>query len=404
VTADLPAPAAVPRAAPARPGRMSARAASLTESVIREMTRLAVEHQAINLAQGFPDFAAPAAVKQAAAAAIEADLNQYPITWGQPSIRQALAKKYRRWYGMTVDPEREVCVTCGATEAMIAAIIGCVDPGDEVIVFEPFYENYGADAVIAGARPRYVTLREPDWALDESELARAFGNKTRAIVINDPGNPTGKVFTRDELDAVARLCQHYGTLAITDEIYEHILYDGARHIPLATIPGMEDRTITISALSKTYAVTGWRVGWAIAPPGLTEAVRRVHDFLTVGAPSPLQEAGAVALRLPGEYYTQLAAGYAERRDLMLGILARSGLRPVSPVRGAYYVMTDISGLGLGGDAAAAHALVRTAGVAAVPGSSFYSRPRLGRSRLRFSFSKRLQTLEEAGRRLSRLRG
>ncbi len=391
------------RAGPPWTGGVSARAASLTESVIREMTRLAVEHQAINLAQGFPDFPAPEAVKQAAAAAIAADANQYPITWGQPSIRQALAEKYRRWYGMTVDPEREICVTCGATEAMIAAMTGCLDPGDEVIVFEPFYENYGAGAVIAGAVPRYVTLREPDWAFDESELAQAFGSSTRAIVINDPGNPTGKVFSRAELDVIARLCQHYGTLAITDEIYEHILYDGARHIPLATIPGMEDRTITISALSKTYAVTGWRVGWAIAPPRLTGAIRRVHDFLTVGAPTPLQEAGAVALRLPGHYYTQLAAGYAERRDLMLAILARSGLPPVSPVSGAYYVMTDISALGLGDDTTAAAALVRTAGVAAVPGSSFYSRPRLGRTRLRFSFSKKLQTLREAGRRLSRLR-
>jgi aspartate/methionine/tyrosine aminotransferase len=380
--------------------RISNTAARLTESVIREMTRLALEHDAINLAQGFPDFPAPVQVKQAALTAIEADMNQYPITWGQPSIRQALAEKYRRFYGMQIDPEREICVTCGATEAMITAMIGCLDPGQEVIVFEPFYENYGAAAVIVGASPRYVTLREPDWALDETELAAAFGNRTRAIVLNTPGNPTGKVFTREELTAIARLCDKHGVLAITDEIYEHIVYDGARHVPMATIPGMEDRTITISALSKTYSVTGWRVGWAIAPPDLTDAIRRVHDYVTVGAPTPLQEAGAVALRLPDSYYQQLAAGYLERRDLMLQVLATAGLPAATPA-GAYYVMTDSSALGVG-DVAAAQTLVRQARVAAVPGSSFYSRPELGHSKLRFSYSKKLATLHEAGRRLARL--
>jgi aminotransferase len=383
------------------PGRVSATAASLTESVIREMTRLALDYDAINLAQGFPDFPAPAEVKRAACAAIEADVNQYPITWGAASIRQALADKYRRWYGMEIDPEREICVTCGATEAMITAMIGCVDRGHEVIVFEPFYENYGADAVIAGASPRYVTLREPDWTFDEAELATSFSNRTRAIVVNTPNNPTGKVFSRDELTIIARQCQKYGVLAITDEIYEHIVYDGIRHIPMATIPGMADRTITISALSKTYSVTGWRVGWTIAPPDLTDAIRRVHDFVTVGAPAPLQEAGAVALRLPDSYYQQLAADYHERRDLMLETLSRAGLRPVTP-SGAYYVMTDASALELGDDVAAARALVREARVAAVPGSSFYSRPELGRTKLRFSFSKKLETLYEAGRRLSQL--
>ena len=381
--------------------RMSATAASLTESVIREMTRLAEENDAINLAQGFPDFPAPDEVKRAAIAAIEADVNQYPITWGQPAIRQALVDKYRRFYGMEIDPDREISVTCGATEAMIAAMIGCVDRGQEVIVFEPFYENYGADAVIAGAVPRYVTLREPDWTFDEAELAAAFNGRTRAIVINDPNNPTGKVFTREELTAIARLCEKHGVLAITDEIYEHIVYDGARHIPMAAVPGMQDRTITISALSKTYSVTGWRVGWAIAPPDLTDAIRRVHDFLTVGAPSPLQEAGAAALQLPDSYYRRLAADYRERRDLMLEVLARLGLRPATPA-GAYYIMTDASGLGLGDDTAAAHTLVHKARVATVPGSSFYSRPELGSSKLRFSYSKKLATLREAGRRLAQL--
>jgi aspartate/methionine/tyrosine aminotransferase len=383
--------------------RASATASSLTESVIREMTRLALEHDAINLAQGFPDFPAPDEVKAAAIAAIGADLNQYPITWGQRSIRRALAEKYGQRYGMNIDPERSVCVTCGATEAMIATMIGCVDPGQEVIVFEPFYENYGADAAIAGAKPRYVTLREPDWQLDEADLAAAFSNRTRAIVLNTPGNPTGKVFSREELTLIAGLCQKYDVLAITDEIYEHIVYDGARHIPMATIAGMEDRTITISALSKSYSVTGWRVGWTIAPPDLTDAIRRVHDFVTVGAPTPLQEAGAVALRLPEAYYKQLAADYTERRDLMLQILSGAGLRPVTPA-GAYYILTDSSALGLGDDTAAARALVREAGVATVPGSSFYSRPELGRSKLRFSYSKKLETLREAGRRLDAFGG
>jgi aspartate/methionine/tyrosine aminotransferase len=381
---------------------VSATAAALTESVIREMTRLALQHNAINLAQGFPDFPAPDQVKQAAVAAIEGDLNQYPITWGQVSIREALADKYREHYGMVVDPERDVCVTCGATEAMIAAMIGCVDPGQEVIVFEPFYENYGAAAAIAGAVPRYVTLREPGWSFDEAELAAAFNSRTRAIVINTPGNPTGKVFSAEELGAIARLCQRHGVLAITDEIYEHIVYDGARHIPMATVAGMEDRTITISALSKSYAVTGWRVGWAIAPPGLTDAIRRVHDFVTVGAPTPFQEAGAVALRLPGSYYDWLAADYTERRDLMLQILAMAGLEPATTPAGAYYIMCDASVLGMGDDTATARALTREVGVATVPGSSFYSRPGLGRSKIRFSYSKKLTTLHEAGRRLARL--
>jgi aspartate/methionine/tyrosine aminotransferase len=382
--------------------RASATAASLNESVIREMTRLALQHNAINLAQGFPDFPAPDEVKQAAVAAIEADQNQYPITWGQRSIREALADKYRDHYQMEFHPEREVCVTCGATEAMIAAMVGCLDPGQEVIVFEPFYENYGAAAAIAGAVPRYVTLREPGWSFDEAELAAAFTSRTRAIVINTPGNPTGKVFSAEELAAIAQLCQRYGVLAITDEIYEHIVYDGLRHIPMATVPGMEDRTITISALSKTYAVTGWRVGWAIAPPDLTDAIRRVHDFVTVGAPTPFQEAGAVALRLPGSYYERMAADYTQRRDLMLEILATAGLQPAATPAGAYYVMCDASVLGMGDDTATARALTREVGVATVPGSSFYSRRELGRSKIRFSYSKKISTLHEAGRRLSRL--
>jgi aminotransferase len=379
--------------------RTSGKAAALTESVIREMTRLALDHDAINLAQGFPDFPAPEEIKRAACAAIEADVNQYPITWGAAPLREALADKYRSTYGMAADPETEICVTCGATEAMAATVIGIADPGDEVVVFEPFYENYGADAIIAGAVPRYVTLHEPDWAFDEAELAAAFSDRTRIIILNNPGNPTGKVFTAEELAVISRLCQKHDVIAVSDEIYEHITYGGARHIPIATVPGLENRSVTISALSKSYSVTGWRVGWTIAPPELTDAIRRVHDFLTVGAPAPLQEAGEVAVRLPPAYYEQLRADYAERRELMLGILERAGLRPIWP-SGAYYTMTDSSVLGFDDDVTAARAMVAGARVATVPGSSFYSRPELGAARLRFSFPKRLETLREAGARLA----
>ena len=382
---------------------ISAKAASFTESVIREMTRLAMAHDAINLAQGFPDFPAPAEVKDAAIRAIEADVNQYAITWGAQPFRAAIAAAFERFYGMAVDPDTQVCVTCGSTEAMIAAMLGMVDPGDEVVVFEPFYENYGPDAILAGAVPRYVTLREPDWTFDERELSGAFTNRTRGIIVNSPNNPTGKVFTREELETIGGLCQQWGAVAFTDEIYEHITYDGARHVPLITVPGMEDRTITINAMSKTYSVTGWRVGWTIAAPELTEGIRKVHDFLTVGAPAPLQEAGAVAMRLPDTYYRRTAGEYLERRDFMMETLAQIEL-PASTPKGAYYTMADISGLGLGDDVQAADHLVREIRVAAVPGSSFYSRPELGRDRLRFSFCKQMDTLREAAGRLKRLRG
>jgi aspartate/methionine/tyrosine aminotransferase len=387
--------------AAARPA-ISRKAASFTESVIREMTRLAMDHDAVNLAQGFPDFPAPEEVKRAAVEAIEADVNQYAITWGARGFREAIAAKFERWYGMAVDPERQICVTCGSTEAMIASMLGIIDPGDEVIVFEPFYENYGPDAILAGAVPRYVTLREPDWSFDETELSSAFTNRTRAIIINSPNNPTGKVFTRRELEAIAGLCQRWGVIALTDEIYEHITYEGAEHVPIITLPGMEDRTIAVNAMSKTYSVTGWRVGWTIASPALTEGVRKVHDFLTVGAAAPLQEAGVVALNLPGDYYEKTAAEYLERRDFMVETLSGIGLHCSAPL-GAYYVMCDIAGLGFADDVAAAEHLVREVRVASVPGSSFYSRPELGRTRLRFSFCKRMETLLTAAERLQKLR-
>lgn len=380
---------------------LSTKAASFTESVIREMTRLAQRHGAINLAQGFPDFPAPAEVKEAAREAIARDVNQYAITWGAQGFREAIAAKFERLYGARVDPDRQVCVTCGSTEAMIAAMLAVVDPGDEVVVFEPFYENYGPDAILSGAVPRFVRLREPDWSFDPDELAAAFTPRTRAIILNSPNNPTGKVFAREELEEIAALCERHGVVAVTDEIYEHILYDGARHIPLATVPGMEDRTITVNALSKTYAVTGWRVGWTIASPELTDGIRKVHDFLTVGAAAPLQEAGAVALSLPDAYYDRIAAAYAERRDFMMGVLAEIEL-PARAPRGAYYVMADVGHLGFEDDVAAAEFLVREVGVATVPGSSFHERPEDGRTLVRFSFCKRLDTLEAAAERLRRL--
>jgi aspartate/methionine/tyrosine aminotransferase len=381
--------------------RASAKASSFTESVIREMTRLSDLHGAINLGQGFPDFPAPQELKDAAARAIAEDHNQYPVTWGVPAFREAIAAKYARDYGMTVDPETEICVTCGSTEAMVASMLGVLDPGDEVVIFEPFYENYGPDAILSGAIPRYVSLRPPGWTFDEAELRAAFTDRTSAVIVNTPNNPTGKVFARDELEAIAKLCVRFDAIAITDEIYEHITYDDARHVPIATIPGMEDRTITISALSKTYSVTGWRVGWAIAPAVLTGGIRTVHDFLTVAAPAPLQVAGVTALGLPAGYYERIRLEYDERRATMIGLLGEAGFG-ASPPQGAYYVMADISHLGLGDDVETARHLVEEVGVASVPGSSFFSRPELGRPIVRFAFCKKLDTLEAAGDRLVRL--
>jgi aspartate/methionine/tyrosine aminotransferase len=383
--------------------RASDKAARFTESVIREMTRLAHLHGAVNLSQGFPDFPAPTEVKEAARRAIESDVNQYAITWGARSLRQAIARKFERLYSVPVDPEREVTVTCGSTEAMMATLLAILNPGDEVVVFEPFYENYGPDAILSGAVPRFVKLRPPDWSFDPEELERAFSARTRAVIVNTPNNPTGKVFTRAELEKVADLCRRHDALAVTDEIYEHILYDGAVHIPMATLPGMAERTVTINGMSKTYSVTGWRVGWTIAPPVLTDAIRKVHDFLTVGAAAPLQEAGALALDLPASYYVALAEGYARRRDRIVPVLERAGFRVYRPT-GAYYVMTEIDGLGWSDDVAFARHLVEKVGVAVVPGSSFYDDPADGRRQVRFAFCKRDETLDEAERRLAVLRG
>ncbi|MEX0984758.1 MAG: aminotransferase class I/II-fold pyridoxal phosphate-dependent enzyme [Actinomycetota bacterium] len=380
--------------------RSSSKASSFTESVIREMTRLSNLHGAVNLGQGFPDFPAPQELKDAAARAIAEDHNQYPITWGVPAFRDAIAAEYRRAYAMDIDPATEICVTCGSTEAVMASFLGLLDPGDEVILFEPFYEAYGPDSILAGATRRFVTLRPPAWSFDPDALRAAFGPATRAIVVNSPHNPTGKVFTREELGLIAELCVEHDVIAITDEIYEHITYEGREHVPIATLPGMRERTVTVSALSKTYSVTGWRVGWAIAAPALMKGIRATHDFMTVGAATPLQHAGVTALGLGEDYFASMRADYEARRALMMQILEAAGFAAVAP-EGAYYVMADVSSLGFADDTAAAMHLVREMGVAAVPGSSFFSNADLGKHLLRFAFCKRLETLEAAGERLSR---
>jgi aspartate/methionine/tyrosine aminotransferase len=393
-----------PDSAPSGPprARTATRTHGFTESVIREMTRLCAQHDGVNLAQGFPDFPCPRPLKDAAIEAIEADINQYAITWGAKGFRDALVAKTKRFYGLEYDPEREVTVTCGATEAMVGTLLALVNPGEEVVVFEPFYENYGPDAILSGATPRFVRLREPDWSFDPDELACAFNDKTRAIIVNTPNNPTGKVFSRGELEQIGGLCQRWNVVCVTDEIYEHMVYDGLEHVPMATLPGMRDRTVTISGLSKTYSVTGWRVGTVLAPADLTVAIRKVHDFLTVGAPAPLMEAGTVALSLEDAYYRRLAADYDLRRNYLLPALDQAGFRTFRP-HGAYYVMTDISGFGFADDVMFARWLVEHVGVAGVPGSSFYSDPAAGRQRLRFHFARLRSTLEAAVERLSTLR-
>jgi aminotransferase len=387
--------------------QISRKAQQFTESVIRDMTRQAIEHNAVNLAQGFPDFPAPEEIKRAAQQAIQEDLNQYAITWGAKSFRAAIARKFLDRQKLEVDPEREVTVCCGSTEAMVASLLGLANPGDEIVVFEPFYENYGPDAILSDAITRYVTLHPPDtnhfdWHFDPTELRAAFSSRTRAIIVNTPHNPTGKVFTRSELELIRDLCLEFDALAITDEIYEHILYDLAEHISLATLDGMRDRTVTINSLSKTYSVTGWRVGWAIASPELSLGIRKVHDFLTVGAASPLQAAGIVALRLPQSYYDELAANYTRRRDLLLNALRELGFNAFAP-RGAYYIITDISGLNAGDDRTFARRLVQEIGVGAVPGSSFYKHPENGAHQIRFTFCKHLETLQRAIDNLQKLR-
>jgi aspartate/methionine/tyrosine aminotransferase len=386
--------------------RISERVQGFTESVIREMTRVVSQHGGVNLAQGMPDFPPPPAVIAAAHRALDGDFHQYAITWGAPSLRRAIADKYRAFYGMEVDPERHVTVCCGSTETMLSTLLAVLNPGDEVIVFEPFYENYGPGCIISGAVPIWVPLEPPDFAFDPDRLARAVTPRTKAIIFNSPNNPSGKVFSRADLQVIADLCLRHDLLAITDEIYEHIIYDGLGHTPIATLPGMAERTITISGVSKSYSVTGWRVGWAVAPEALSVGIRRAHDFVTVGAPHPLQEAAVTALALPRDYYDGLREGYQRRRDLLLGYVERAGFVAWKP-RGAYYILTEaahfIKALRLEDDTAFALWLVKEVGVATVPGSSFYAHPELGRTKIRFCFPKTDPVLREAGERLQKLR-
>jgi aspartate/methionine/tyrosine aminotransferase len=391
---------------PSKNRHVSRKASLFTESVIREMTREALKHGAVNLSQGYPDFPAPNDIKRKAMEAIDHDVNQYAITWGSKDFRDAIARKTQSYLGIEIDPETEITVTCGSTEGMIAAMMATVDPGEEVIVFEPFYENYAPDAILSDAHPRYVPLRAPEWNFDRDELRATFNKKTKAIILCNPNNPTGKVFSRDEMEFIAELCREFDALCFTDEIYEHILYprEGAdiRHISMAQLDGMRERTIVVNSMSKTYSVTGWRVGYCIAPPEVSGAIRKVHDFLTVGAAAPLQAAGAYALSLPQAYYDTLQKEYQARRDMLLPVLEQSGFGTFVP-DGAYYIMTDISAFGFADDVEFTRHLIREIGVACVPGSSFYSVPAHGAKQVRFCFCKKDETLHRAGERLSKLR-
>lgn len=381
--------------------RLAGRVQYFGESVIRDMTRWAIRHQAVNLAQGMPDYDPPEEIKEAACKAIRDGFNQYAVTWGTADLRQAISEKVERFNGIASNPDRNITVCCGATECMMASLLAIINPGDEVIVFQPFYENYGPDGLISGATPIWVHLKGPDWSLDLDELRDAFSDRTKAIIINTPNNPTGKVFTRDELSVIAELCIKHDSIAIADEIYEHIIYIDEPHVSIATLPGMEDRTITIGGLSKTFSMTGWRLGYCIAPEDLTNGIRKVHDFLTVGAAHPLQVAGAAAMRLPDSYFANLRHEYQRRRDVFLPYLTESGFRFTSP-EGAYYVLAEFDRQGFEDDVAFARWLVEHGGVATVPASSFYSPKTLGSHMIRFMFAKQEATLHEAGERLRRV--
>ena len=385
--------------------KLSDKSARFTESVIREMTRLCLQHNAINLSQGTPAYHPPDAVKAAAVAAIYEGYNQYSITWGEPEFREAIARKMTTFNRIPTDATANVTVTCGSTEGMLAALLAIINPGDEVIIFEPFYENYGPDTIISGATPVYVPLRETrtsNFTYDATELRNAFSANTKAIIVNTPHNPLGKVFTENELQHIADLCCEYDCLAITDEIYEQMIYDGKPHISIGSLPMMQERTITVSGLSKVYSMTGWRLGYVIAPEPLSAAIRKMHDFLTVGAPHPLQRAGIAALNLPPSYYEELVAKYDKNRRQLASALAEAGFR-CQPPEGAYYIMTDIADFGFPDDVTFAHWLVKEIGVGGVPGSSFYSRPELGKTKLRFMFSMAEERLAEAGERLMQVK-
>jgi len=375
---------------------LSKLAESFTESVIREMARLCQSVGGYNLSQGFPDFESPQEIKDAAIAAINNEHNQYSVTYGEPELREAISKKAWTYNSIKCNPQTDITVCCGATEAMISALMAIINPGDEIIVFEPFYENYGPDSILSGATLRYVTLHTPDWSYSPDELAGAFNEKTKAIIINTPHNPTGKVFSRKEMEEIAQLCIKWDCYAITDEIYEHILYDNCRHISMASIPGMNKRTITINSISKTYAVTGWRVGWAIADKPVSQSIRKVHDFLTVGAPNPFQHAAASALLFADDYYINLQIHYAQLRETLFATLQKAGFKPHLP-QGAYYIFADMADLmkkiDVQDDVSFSRKLIDITGVATVPGSSFYNDPSSGKSKIRFCFCKKLETLQ-----------
>jgi len=382
---------------------LAARVQHFTESVIRETTRLAQRHGAVNLGQGMPDFDPPEEVKDAACRAIRDGFNQYAVTWGIAPLRAAIADKARTFNGLAwADPDEHVTVCCGATECLMATMLALIDPGDEVVIFQPFYENYAPDALLTGAAPRWVRLTPPDWSFDPAELRAAFGPRTKAVILNTPNNPTGKVFTRAELTQVAELCQEFNAVAISDEIYEYIQFTDRPHVSIASLPGMADRTVTISGLSKTFTVTGWRLGYTVAPAAITAGIRKAHDFLTVGAPHPLQVAGVAAMALPKSYFDGLRDHYRTRRDLFLPYLLEAGF-VARPPDGAYYVMADFSALSTLDDVAFVRRMIETVGVAGVPGSSFFRPKDAGRTQVRFMFAKREETLRDAGERLLRLR-
>jgi len=378
----------------------SHRVSRFSESVIRHMTRLANAHGAINLSQGFPDFDPPEALKRAAEHAGRHGPHQYAVTWGAPAFREALARKQSRWMGIDIDPDANLVVTCGSTEAMMVAMMTACNPGDRVVVFSPFYENYVADTILSGAEPLYVPLNPPEFRFREADLKKAFAQKPKAIILCNPSNPSGRVFTRAELEMIAGLAEEVDAFVITDEVYEHIVYAPHRHTYFASLPGMERRTMSCGSLSKTYSITGWRLGYVIAPPEVIAGARKVHDFLTVGAAAPLQEAAVAGLNLPDSYYEELQSSYTAKRDLFLGFLSQSGLRFTEP-EGAYYVMVDIVESGWTDDRAFCDWLVKDLGVAAVPGSSFFRDP--VKSWIRFHFAKKPETLEAAGQRLIGLR-
>lgn len=387
--------------------QVSPRLHGLRESVIREMTRLAIEHNAINLSQGFPDFAPPPEIIAAAHQALDDGFNQYAVTWGVPALRMAIHDYMRKWYGLEYDPMRQITVTCGVTEAIISAFMAIANTGDEVVIIEPYHENYAAAAVFAGAKPVFVPLVPPHYELDLDRLRKAFSNKTRAILLNTPHNPTGRVFTREEMEGVAALCREFDAVCVTDEIYDQIIYDGHKHIPMASLDGMYDRTITVGGLGKTFAVTGWRLGYACAPLAYSSAIRTVHDFTTICAAAPLQHAAVAAFQLPDSYFEKQVQDYTVRRAKMMGILENAHFR-AAPPEGAYYVLADFSDwmprveAELGkpvDDFGFAEYMTTQVGVAVVPGSSFYKTKGLGKQQVRFAFAKRLETLDAAEERL-----